>query len=54
MTSIVAGVVFVQLPTAVGPLGLWGASLVVAWIVRLVSVLALVLGMNMHAQLDEA
>jgi len=45
---------FVQLPTAVSPLGLGVAGFIVAWMVGLLLVLALVLWMHMHVQPDEA
>jgi hypothetical protein len=53
VTAIVVGVVFVQLPTTIGPLGLGPAGLVVPWFVGLLLVLALVLWMNMRLQPDD-
>lgn len=54
VTSIVVGVVFVQLPTALRPLESGTPGLVVAWFIGLLLVLALVLWMNMRVQPDDA
>jgi hypothetical protein len=53
VTSLVVGVVFVQWPTAVGPLGLGAFGLIVPWFVGLLLALALALWINMRVQPDD-
>jgi hypothetical protein len=53
VTAFVVSVVFIQLPTAVGPLGLGVIGFVVPWFVGLLLALALVLWMNMRVQPDD-
>jgi len=47
--SIVAGVVFIQLPTTVRPAGFVGV-----WLIGLLLVLALVLSLHLYSQRDNA
>ena len=48
------GVVFIELPTAVSPLGLGGAGFVAAWLIGLLLALALALWIHLRVQQDSA
>jgi len=54
VTTIVVGVVFLQLPTAVSPLAIGVAGFVGAWLIVLLLVLALVLWMHLRVRANGA
>ena len=53
LSTIVVSVVFVQLPTAVGPLDVGAAGFVGAWLIVLLLVLGLALWMRLYVMKDE-